>query len=83
MKAYRCAYVAGAVAAAAACFIPDASAQVWSQYGDQTYGPRGTYSTYGNQTYGPSGTYSNYGNQTYGPSGTYSTYGNQTYGPRR
>jgi hypothetical protein len=35
-----------------------ASAQVWTQYGNQIYGPSGTYSTYGNQTYGPSGTYS-------------------------
>ena len=72
----------GTVAAASLTFgILPVEADIWSTYGNTTYGPNGIYSTYGNTTYGPSGSYSTYGNTTYGPSGTFSCYGNTCYGP--
>ena len=72
----------GAVAAASLTFsILPVEADIWSTYGNTTYGPSGTYKSYGNTMYGPQGTYKTYGNTTYGPSGTMKCYGNTCYGP--
>ena len=58
----------GAFAAASITFgVIPVEADIWSTYGNTTYGPNGSYSTYGNTTYGPNGSMSCYGNTCYGP----------------